>query len=381
MSEPLSGAVAAKLADAVYDIQTARTESEALTDAGESPKLAKLSSEARLDKAVMGKSGAVRRAQTGFGLVMDRGAGRAGEKVIVFRGTNFGSMADWGTNFQTGMMPGPGGIPVHAGFWKLYKQLQPKILAQVAPGQPVHCVGHSLGGALATLAAVDMAERKISSRLYTFGCPRVGGSGLNAAINRHFDSERVFNVYAFNDPVPMVPVWPYFPAEKGAIAISGAGNIISSAAHSMKDSYIPAMPESKWPQSRAVTGITSVDSFLDMAEKNDSTLSGWGYFCLSMAMKGMLKTLSGLLVQPFIGAPLTLMDDLSILLERAVHAVAALGERILRWVRIALKLAGLGVMVAGLTMQDLTARFLRFVLDRVLQPVMTAATVAIRQFI
>lgn len=42
---------------------------------------------------------------------------------------------------------------------------------------PVICVGHSLGGALATICALEIAHRfktAISLQTYTFGCPRVG---------------------------------------------------------------------------------------------------------------------------------------------------------------------------------------------------------------
>ena len=48
----------------------------------------------------------------------------------------------------------------------------------------VTVVGHSLGGALATLCATDlvMEENITSVRLYTFGCPRVGNEAFAKAL-------------------------------------------------------------------------------------------------------------------------------------------------------------------------------------------------------
>lgn len=50
----------------------------------------------------------------------------------------------------------------------------------------VYCTGHSLGGAVASLAAFDIArELNVSTqriKLYTFGCPRLG----NKAFVREF---------------------------------------------------------------------------------------------------------------------------------------------------------------------------------------------------
>jgi hypothetical protein len=44
----------------------------------------------------------------------------------------------------------------------------------------VYCTGHSMGGALATLAAYDLSVQFQSATIqnYSFGCPRVGTSGI-----------------------------------------------------------------------------------------------------------------------------------------------------------------------------------------------------------
>jgi predicted lipase len=52
----------------------------------------------------------------------------------------------------------------------------------------VYCTGHSLGGAVASLAAFDIArELNISPqriKLYTFGCPRLGNRAFVDEFNK-----------------------------------------------------------------------------------------------------------------------------------------------------------------------------------------------------
>ena len=105
---------------------------------------------------------------------------------------------------------------VHNGFWRAYAGVRPKLLAAVAralDGEPlcrVLCCGHSLGGALAQVAAADLAthclpQRRKQTRLscYTFGSPRVG----NHIWARTFDAlvPDAYRVVADGDVVPAVP--------------------------------------------------------------------------------------------------------------------------------------------------------------------------------
>ncbi|KAJ2999915.1 hypothetical protein HDV02_001434 [Globomyces sp. JEL0801] len=77
----------------------------------------------------------------------------------------------------------PANLKVHQGMKKVYEsirdQIQPKVLdlAMLHADWPIFFVGHSLGGALATLAATDFAfTNDLSDRvhLYTYGAPRLG---------------------------------------------------------------------------------------------------------------------------------------------------------------------------------------------------------------
>ena len=105
---------------------------------------------------------------------------------------------------------------VHSGFYKTYSSLNIESLfrQQLGGSNPttVHCVGHSLGGAVATLVADWAKRRSIDAKLYTFGCPRVGQRGFAEHLSLQLKPENIFRVYHSSDVVPMVPVWPFVHA-------------------------------------------------------------------------------------------------------------------------------------------------------------------------
>lgn len=118
--------------------------------------------------------------------------------VLVFRGTD--SQHDRITDLNVGLQflafhrPG-----LHRGFRKALDSVWPEIEAELATLDcPVFYTGHSLGGALATLAA---ARRAPNRAVYTFGSPRVGNLAFARAL-RHLPIHRVVDDI---DIVAMVP--------------------------------------------------------------------------------------------------------------------------------------------------------------------------------
>lgn len=90
--------------------------------------------------------------------------------VLAFRGTT-GTWENWRSNFSAWMAPWPPGGRVHSGFLKKFNSIWPEISSFLDSWTaPLFYTGHSLGAALATLAAA----RHRPEALYTFGSPRVG---------------------------------------------------------------------------------------------------------------------------------------------------------------------------------------------------------------
>ena len=146
-----------------------------------------------------------------------------GFAILAFRGTE----ADFkdiltDVNFLKNQT-NDGKYKMHGGFWeginkiwgvsgppKMQGKIQVDIIGpegvlsemeKLPKGLPIYYTGHSLGGALATIAAY----RRNPTALYTYGSPRVAGKELAKFIN---DPASNFHIYRFvnsTDIVPRVP--------------------------------------------------------------------------------------------------------------------------------------------------------------------------------
>jgi len=135
----------------------------------------------------------------------------AASTIIAFRGTvtpDGASSANVALDAAAAMRPlklPAAALPsalVHAGFQDGAAALLPPLL-ELLGDEAVHCTGHSLGGAMATLVALALAANRTVS-CTTFGCPRVGDAALAAACDAAVpDTLRVVNAA---DVVPMVPL-------------------------------------------------------------------------------------------------------------------------------------------------------------------------------
>jgi triacylglycerol lipase len=98
--------------------------------------------------------------------------------IISFAGTDPLKIEDWITDFTAA----PSATGLHEGFAEAVDAVWPKIeeiiKARPASEQPAFFTGHSMGGALAIIAA-ERAMRELNVRstaVYTFGSPRTGGA-------------------------------------------------------------------------------------------------------------------------------------------------------------------------------------------------------------
>lgn len=119
--------------------------------------------------------------------------------VLVLRGTN--DLKDWLTDLNAFPDSWAGGGLVHQGFAKALDVVWGEVTASLDKNIPEDCplfiAGHSLGAALATLAASLRPPRA----LYTFGSPRVGDDDFGETLA----GVRTFRVVNNRDLVTTVP--------------------------------------------------------------------------------------------------------------------------------------------------------------------------------
>eukprot|EP00928_Gymnodinium_smaydae_P078638 TRINITY_DN62748_c0_g1_i1.p1 TRINITY_DN62748_c0_g1~~TRINITY_DN62748_c0_g1_i1.p1 ORF type:complete len:440 (-),score=38.17 TRINITY_DN62748_c0_g1_i1:102-1340(-) len=137
---------------------------------------------------------------------------------------------NWFTNFDAQLAACDVGLKlgrVHKGFQLAYMSLRESMWIRIRENMEsfgvaesdsilLYVVGYSLGGALATLAAYDLAAASGHHVCcVTWGCPRVGDSDFAVSYRSAVPSTARFVNVA--DPVPRVPSNPNDPYDDGAL--------------------------------------------------------------------------------------------------------------------------------------------------------------------
>ena len=132
--------------------------------------------------------------------------GRSDMLVLAFRGTQPTRIADLRTDIEATMttVDTVDNTParVHSGFLEAFLAVKDEIntIIRQYPSMPVYITGHSLGGALAVVAARYLANRS-EGACYTYGCPRL----CNYAFAQQIYTP-LYRVVNASDGVPAVPL-------------------------------------------------------------------------------------------------------------------------------------------------------------------------------
>ena len=325
--------MAASLASDVYDIQDGNERALRRILANH-PELAQSTAASKVLKADVGFR--MINTRDNFCLCA-RGANEFKNDVfLIFRGTtssNYG--ADWFTDARMGATRMDGEL-VHIGFEHAFMSvrddLQRFIDQHAKQLVHIHCIGHSLGGAVATLAASWVKKHTGRAvRLYTFGAPKVGFlDAFSSNLTRNIGHQNIYRVYHNCDPVPMVPLYPFThaPLPGYGCHISYGSHFISLGAHKVAN-YTRSVQTRGWRQLRVPPPIsTNEQAVVRWLQQNVpvNPLSPQTWEWISAGLSYVLKMVRGAvaLLQTGFVVGFTLLDKIAWLLYHGLKVTGVI---------------------------------------------------------
>ncbi|WP_193165766.1 lipase family protein [Microbulbifer hainanensis] len=297
-----------------------------------------------------------------------------GHAIVVLKGTASGY--DALTDLNAGLKSFYTGGAVHQGFYYTFSSFLPQ-LTKFADNLPtevhsIHCIGHSLGGALATLAADWLASRTgKTAKLYTFGSPRVGLDFFATACRKRLREENIFRTYHQHDPVPMVPTWPFIHVPDGGIGDFQipSPNSMNPIQHHKMGNYVSSVAPNgtslDWDTIRKYRPKSEMRKSIEAWLKSDSILS-LSLNTARMASEALVWVLkkvgqlSGIALVITGGTAFTLLDRLAIFMHEAYQFSKEVSFWILRLIKRLAQLIGIKIKNDfNMTVAFIRAIFLR----------------------
>ena len=263
---------------------------------------------------------------------------------------------------------------VHGGFSDIFETLSHDIDKNerlFAGVEAVHIVGHSLGGALATLLTADLLRKgKKNLHCYTFGAPRVGNHAFGEWLSAEIGNGRYKRVYHPGDPVPMAPVFPFFhaPFDSGIKLSVPQGTIVFHTHHSMEDSYLPLVAGyTDWAALQAGQNLKpnwriETDAWLNGERTvfDIGTSSAFLLFQITKAIIYIIERMAIVGLSTIFTASSTILDHLAEAMYYFGNKAVQFGKWVTKLIYGILRYLGLEI-IEGVS---LTLAFLRYVFDR-----------------
>jgi len=322
------------------------------------------------------------RAKTGFGVIArGKGENNKNEALLTIRGT--ASKSDWITDGNCSLSPSSSGKLVHSGFNSVFKEIEPqlkKFFDLNKDVRKVHCVGHSLGGAIASMSAEWMKHERsnLEPYLYTFGSPRVGTNHFASTLTNKVKAENIYRVHHFNDIVSLIPIYPFIhvPIHGNSCCIKNVPyNAIS--AH-FKDNYLRSVENKKWSdlKSQGPMFNNSKEMILAWLKEGGKVGAVLGHMTLSLIGSSIMYILekAGVIIESVISAGISILDQIAFALERAWKTGKEIAGYVISLIKnIYTLVTGKVFHLAG----DITYSVLRMVFELLTHAVFSQANVAI----
>lgn len=328
-----------------------------------------------------GSTGAmVFKSKSGFGVIA-KGKGQfQGDALIAIRGTKQ-MPQDLLTNANVGIQVSSTGKMVHAGFNKTFKSFENDItgfLRGINPNR-VHCVGHSLGGALASLAADVIAEKNIAQPvLYTFGSPRVGMSQFAESFTNKVKDNNIFRVCHHNDPVTMLPLWPFTHVPKPGTECFIKSNESVFTTHFMTNYTKSVVNVRDWNTLKVKQPQMNWDAEIETWLGSKSVISFTAHTIkminnVIMYLIRKIFHLLGIGIQGAFTTGLTFLDQLSMLLEKGARASTEVAGHVMSLLQKIMSMLGRAVR----SVAELTLDFIRYVFTTLSRSLYQMANMAV----
>jgi triacylglycerol lipase len=333
----------------------------------------------------------VHEAQTGFGTSSGFGYTlqyeAAGKKhiIIAARGTRpeMSGVPDIITDLRGALTNFGSYGPVHKGFKKTFDSLLPSLERHRAlfdNASAIHCVGHSLGGGVATLVAAHYAAAGRPVKLYTFGSPRVGCLDTYAKLEAGIGADNIHRVAHDLDPITLIAPYPYIHVQPSPgnpnnfTLLSPTGRLLSTANHDMAQ-YIGSVGDLSWSGVRAMSRLVDHDnSLVSRWLLHQDNGASWVRTASARTLSLLFKLFDHLLKQisTALTLGLTAVDLLAEILLKGLNRAREFGERVYQLLTYAASWAGITVAKTA----DFTASIIRAILNRMLDSIREMAVAA-----
>lgn len=235
-------------------------------------------------------------------------------------------------------------------------------------GGTLHCIGHSLGGALAGLTADWLKSTySLPVNLYTFGAPRVGLQGFAQKTTARLDN--IFRCTHGADPVPKVPLWPFTnaPDNTSEYRLDNSQGF-SPSAHKMgvngNPGYINTAKSNDWGSlQRKSNNILYSPVRLKYEDRHHAAYGGYWADKITSALITLLKDAgyyNSILAQAGFSSSLTFYDLVARTLTDVAQASARFAAQTIGLLGHMLVFAG----QAFVEITELTFEFIKWVFDK-----------------